>query len=96
LPLLTREAYVVYLEIRTPNLDHSRLYRFLQSSEGWWHYTTNMWIVLRKDTLSELNSQLIPLIYQNDRMLVMPARGPVLGWLAKEAWDWLNKNLPQA
>ena len=31
----------------------------------------------------------------NDRMLILPAKGPAAGWLPKDAYDWIDKYLPK-
>jgi hypothetical protein len=92
--VLRSEAYLVIVDILTAD-DHTALFNELQKSDRWWHYLSNAWLVIRRDTLVELQGKLLPLIRQQDRMLIMPARGPTGGWLQKDAWDWLNSNLPR-
>ena len=92
--LPTSEAYLLIIEIHTTD-DHTALFNELRNSERWWHFLSNAWIVIRRDTLVELQGKLLPLIRQQDRMLILPARGPTAGWLQKDAWEWLNANLPR-
>ena len=75
--------------------NHTALFTELQNSDRWRHYLSNAWIVIRRETLVELQGKQPPLIRQQDRMLIMPARGPTGGWLQKDAWDWLNATLPR-
>jgi hypothetical protein len=65
----------------------------LQASLDWWHYLVNTWIVMRKETLVDFSNILLSKLHSKDRLLVLPAKGPGLGWLPKEAWEWINKNL---
>jgi hypothetical protein len=51
--------------------------------------------VLRYETLAELGPKLRPLIFQPDRLLIMPAKGPADGWLAPDAWKWVDTNVPR-
>lgn len=94
MPLGTPYAYLIVLDLKTPNVDYGRLSSALQASLKWWHYMPTVWIVLRYETLTELHSVLVPLIFTNDRMLILPAKRPAGGWLPAEAWTWINQNLP--
>jgi hypothetical protein len=51
--------------------------------------------VLRYETLAELGPKLRPLIFQPDRLLIMPAKGPADGWLAPDPWKWVDTNVPR-
>src|SRR2546428_6429112 len=95
MPLQYPYAYVVCYDLKQP-LDHYQpFFDELKRSHQWWHYLTSTWIVLRYDALVELGSKLRPLIYQGDRLLVLPAKGPAEGWLPGEAWEWIAKNVPR-
>jgi hypothetical protein len=45
--------------------------------------------------LVELAAVLRSHIYTDDRLIVMPAKGPFDGWLTNDAWEWLNLNVPK-
>lgn len=94
MPLPQPYAYLVTYEL-TQSLDkYQPLFNELMSSTKWFRYMPNTWIVLRYDALTELSPKLLSLIFKPDRLLIMPAKGPAQGWLPKEAWDWLNVNVP--
>lgn len=95
MPLLNPFAYLVILDAKTAGLDYTRFITELQTSDDWWRYISNAWIVLRRDSLSELQTKLVPLIGNQDRLLIVPAKGPAVGWLPQEAWVWLNTKLPR-
>ena len=95
MPLLTPFPYIVSYDIKQPIQSYEPLFEELKKSENWWHYLTSTWFVLRRDTQSELQNKLIPLIYYNDRLLILPAQGPANGWLPGEAWTWINEKLPR-
>jgi hypothetical protein len=88
-------AYLVCVEKVTPWANHSRLETELRQSHRWWHYMTGVWLVLRYETLLELHDLLVPVIQQEDHMLILPAKRPAGGWLPKDAWDWIEANLPR-
>ena len=89
-------AYIIAIDFNTPEGNYLPLYTELAKSHRWWRYLKSTWIVARYGTLVELGPKLRPLIYANDRLLIMPAYGPADGWLPKDAWDWITANVPRA
>ena len=86
-------AYIVSYDLKTPNANYEPLFKELQGSLDWFHYISNTWIVIRNDTLVDFNNTLLKKIYADDRLLVMPAKGPGFGWLPLDAWQWINSKL---
>lgn len=95
MPLPTPYAYIVCYDLKQPVEKYRRFFDELKRSHRWWHYLTSTWIVMRYEALAELGPKLRPLIFQGDRLLIQPAKGPSDGWLPKEAWEWLQKNVPR-
>ncbi len=95
MPLNLPCAYVITYDITQPIEQYGPLFNELKSSYKWFHYIENTWIVLRYDSLVELAPILRSLIYQPDRLLIFPAKGPADGWLPNEAWEWINQNIPR-
>lgn len=96
MPLPVPYAYVVCYDLQNPVAHYKPLVEELQSSYRWWHYLEATWIVLRYETLVELEPKLVKLISPPDRLLVLPAKGPGAGWLPGEAWQWIQENVPRA
>lgn len=86
-------AYIVTYELNDANFDYTPFLNELYGSLNWFRHMKNTWIVIRRDTLVGLNNLLLPKIHVNDRLLIMPAKGPAMGWLPNEAWGWLDTNL---
>ncbi len=86
-------AYLICYNLTQPIENYAPLIKELQSSYKWSHYIENTWIVLRYEPLIELTPKLRPLIFQPDRLLIMPAKGPADGWLPQEAWNWIGENV---
>ena len=95
MPLPTPYPYIVCVELKTPLGNYAPLFAALQSSVMWWHYMTPVWLVKRNETLTELQTLLLPLIYQGDRLLILPAKRPAGGWLPQDAWQWIAQNIPR-
>jgi hypothetical protein len=94
-PLQFPFAYLVAIDFNTPEADYTPLANEISRSYNWWRYLKNTWIVLRYESLLELQPLLTRLLGVNDRMLILPAHGPAAGWLPKEAYDWIQNNVPQ-
>jgi len=95
MPLPTPYAYIVCYDLKQPPDKYAPLFAELKRSYRWWHYLTSTWIVLRNDTLVELRPKLVPLIFQGDYLLIMPAKGPADGWLPADSWTWIGANVPK-
>lgn len=94
MPLQTPYPYIVTYDLKQPVEKYTPFFEELRRSYKWSHYIENTWIVLRYDALAELGSKLRPLIFQSDRLLILPAKGPADGWLPKDAWQWIRDNVP--
>lgn len=88
-------AYVVCYELTHAPTDYIELAQELQRSVRWMHYFESLWFILRYEPLVELSKLLQSKVYGSDKILVFPAVGPTGGLLPKDAWDWLNCNVPK-
>ena len=95
MPLPLPYAYLVCLDFNTPEGNYAPLLGEVTKSFAWWRYLKNTWIVLRYETLVELQAKLVPLIFVNDRLLIVPAKGPAAGYLPADAWKWINEKVPR-
>ena len=93
--LNTPYAYLVSYDLTEQAQKYEPLFDELKKSVAWWHHLNSTWIVLRYETLAELSPKLRSLVSQNDRLLIMPAKGPADGWLRNDAWAWINTNTPR-
>lgn len=94
MPLNSPYAYIVSYNLKNYPYTYVPLMLELQRSYNWWHFIDSTWLVLRYETLAELQDKLIPLIFTTDQLLIMPAKGPASGWLPAEAWKWISDNVP--
>jgi hypothetical protein len=90
------KAYIVCYDLKAFSWNYNKLFDELNRSLGWWHFLDRTWIIIRNESLEELSTLLLPLIYQNvnDSILIMPAKGPAAGMLPQEAWEWIRQNVP--
>ena len=95
MPLTTPFPYIVCFDLKEQPIRYGLFFDELKRSERWCHYLTSTWLVFRYEALVEFSPKLRRLIFTNDRLLIMPAKGPADGWLPNEAWDWINAQLPK-
>jgi hypothetical protein len=88
-------AYVICFALHGPPSAYRDFFEELQECDAWMHYVQNAWIVLSRRPLMDLAKNLRGKIRTGDWLMVMPAKGPVDGWLPKEAWEWINKHVPR-
>jgi hypothetical protein len=91
--LSTQFAYIVAFRFNGPPPAYEDFYKELKAYDAWFSYTPNFWIILTRVPLVDVAASLRSKIRTTDWLIVMPAKGPVDGWLPKRAWDWLNNNL---
>ena len=92
--LLTSQfAYIVAFRFTGPITAYGDFYGELKGYDAWFSYTPNLWIVLARVPLVDVAASLRSRIRTTDWLMVMPAKGPVDGWLPEPAWQWLNNNL---
>ena len=89
-------AYVIMYELTQGPIFYSLLAEELKKSEKWMNYLPNVWLIMRREPLTDLTTLLRSKIYTNDKLLVMPAIGPVGGMMPPEVWEWINENVPRA
>lgn len=88
-------CYIVCYELNGPAAGYEPLLAELRASVNWWNYLANTWVVIRHETLVELTNKLVSKVYTPDRILVLPAHGPAMGYLPEPAWKWLNDHVPK-
>jgi hypothetical protein len=88
------QAYIVTYDLKAFSWNYNKLFEELMRSSTWWHYLDKTWIVVRQESSYELQQLLVPLIYENDSILIMSAKGPATGRLPADAWEWIRANVP--
>jgi hypothetical protein len=82
---------LVTFELKTAGKDYDPFFNALKNnSEYWWHYLEATWIVQTTKSAHEYANLLYPHMTKDDRLLVVKIENNHQGWLAKEAWEWLN------
>jgi len=53
------------------------------------------WLIVTSETPDEIWQRLAPHIDKNDYLLIIEVRNNAQGWLPRDAWDWIDKNIPK-
>jgi len=90
----TRQVLLVTYDLRTPGRDYKTFYEVLKQQGAWWHYITSSWLIATSKSVQDVYNALGQHLSQQDFILVVPVHKPALGYLPKDAWDWINTNVP--
>ncbi len=86
-------VYVVSYDLCKPGQDYKGLFDELQASPSWWHYLESTWLIATSESASELYNRLRGHLDGGDRLLIIQAGTDMQGWLPKEAWEWIEREL---
>jgi len=87
-------AYSITYDLKTPGRDYNGLYEAIKASGKWWHYLDSTWIVITNETSQQIWERLEKSVDKNDFVLIIEVKRNSFGWLPKDAWDWINTNVP--
>jgi len=90
----TGKVYAICYDLRQPGRDYSGLFGAIKAVGPWWHYLDSTWLVKTTMAPDQLWPVLSPHLDQNDFLLIIEVKNNKSGWLPKEAWDWIDANLP--
>jgi hypothetical protein len=76
---------LVTYDLKQPAASYTDLFEILKSKDSWWHYLSSTWLVATDESPNELNQQLIPHIFNGDRLLVAPLEPDRAGWQGRLA-----------
>lgn len=88
------KAYSINYDLKAPGRNYEKLYEAIKASGKWWHYLESTWLVVSNETSQQIWNRIAPTIDKNDFVLVIEVRRDSFGWLPKDAWDWINTNIP--
>jgi hypothetical protein len=87
-------VYVVSYDLRKPGKNYTGLIEQLQHSPRWWHYLASTWLISTSEGASQLYNRLAPHLDRGDSILIIEAGNRIQGWLPKDAWEWIRKEIP--
>jgi hypothetical protein len=87
-------VYVVSYDLRKPGKDYTGLTEQLRYSPRWWHYLASTWLIATEESASQLYNRLAAHLDKNDSILIIEAGNHAQGWLPKDAWEWIYRELP--
>jgi|HubBroStandDraft_5_1064220.scaffolds.fasta_scaffold741642_1 hypothetical protein len=76
--------------------DYHLFYEVMKQQGNWWHYLASTWLLSTPRTPQQVVASLMPQMDNGDLLLVVELAhtSNYEGRLPKEAWDWINKELP--
>jgi hypothetical protein len=90
------QVLLVTYDLKTSGWNYTEFYNALKAQGAWWHYLSNSWLIATSSTPDQVYHALASHLPTQDLILVLPVKKPAFGWLPKDAWDWINANVPPA
>lgn len=88
------KAYMITYDLKVPGRNYESLYQGIKASGKWWHYLESSWIIVSNESSQQVWNRLAASIDQSDRLLIIEVRRDSYGWLPKDAWEWIQQNIP--
>lgn len=89
------KAYSITYDLKSPNKNYEGVYNAIKQSGKWWHFLESTWLVATNETSQQIWARLQPHLDQNDFVLIIEVKNDKFGWLPKQAWDWIDENVPR-
>jgi len=86
-------VYIVSYDLRKLGRDYKGLFDELEVSPSWWHYLESTWLIATSESANELYDRLRVYLDHGDSILIIQAGTQMQGWLPKEAWEWIEREL---
>jgi len=76
-----------------PKHDATQIIDEIKRSDGWAHDIDEAWMVVTKESVTELYDRLVPYFKKSDRLLIVELKpdADYYGWLSKDIWDWISQ-----
>lgn len=84
--------YVVSYELHESGEAYDELIEELKFSPGYCHLLKSTWLISTEETARQLYKRLLPLIYEQDRILVTKVSSELHGRLPNEALEWIGEH----
>jgi hypothetical protein len=79
-------------DLKSSAKDYAPFYEAIKNgSQEWWHFLESTWLVTTHLSADQFAKLLYPHMLNTDSLLVIKVQKDYQGWLATEAWDWLNE-----
>lgn len=88
-------VYVVSYDLKKPGKDYIGLTEQLRHSPRWWHYLESTWLISTQESPDQLYNRLRAHLDDGDSILIIEAGKHRQGWLSKEAWEWIQQEIPR-
>lgn len=87
-----KRAYLITYDVNSDD-NYNLLEKELKKYERWWHYLERTWIIISDETPQEIWSRIENKINKKNNLLIIEIRKESEGWLPRNAWDWIKKNV---
>ena len=86
-------VYMISYDLNSPTNNRDDVEEAIKSLGTWCKYVSTTFLVKTSHTSETVQSIATRPLDNNDRMIIAKVEKPILGWLDKEHWTWINQNL---
>lgn len=91
--------YLITYDINSILKNHKPLHEAIKRcSIKWWHHMNNTWLIRSDLNSDQIFDSICGNFNQNDRVLIIQIHrnSQHQGWLNKNAWEWIERELQNA
>lgn len=86
-------VYIISYDLNSPTSNRELVENDIKSLGTWCKYLTTTFLVSTTTPLENVTNKCTSHLDGNDAMIISKIEKPIQGWLKKDYWDWINKNL---
>ena len=90
-----QRVLLVTYDLKTVGRDYKPFFEALKQQGHWWHYLEAAWLIHTSKGPKDVYNAIVTNITTSDRLLVIEVKRPYWGYMAQEAWDWIEQRLPK-
>jgi hypothetical protein len=92
------KAYIVVLSTFHKDFDIAAFHKKLTEASdliAWWHYIPNAYIIIVNNTVdaNSITNFILQIAPNQEFITIKTDINDHNGWMPKEAWDWINKQV---
>ena len=85
--------YMISYDLKAPTDNRKKVEDSIKSLGTWCKYVSTTFLISTSYSLDTVQSTCTKYLDNNDRMIIAKVEKPITGWLEKDEWEWIRKNL---
>lgn len=85
--------YMISYDLHSPTKNREKVEEDIKSFGTWCKYLTTTFLISTSSSLDTVSKKCVSHLDGNDSMIIAKVEKPIKGWLSKDQWEWISKNL---